>query len=112
MGSVHMILKTNSSIISNVGRYSLDEEKCSLYLSWSASSRALLLRLLFENIQSKMHLACSGGTAEAGGGEGAGWTDRWQRSDGELRGVRTADQVAPSRQTSWVGGGGDITHMT
>jgi hypothetical protein len=28
MGSVHMILKTDSSIISNVGRYSLDEEKC------------------------------------------------------------------------------------
>ncbi len=29
----------------------------------------------------------------------------------KLCGVRTADQVAPSRQTAWVGGGGDITHM-
>ena len=39
---------------------------------WSASSRALHLRILFENIHSKMHLACSGGTAEAGGGGGGG----------------------------------------
>jgi hypothetical protein len=69
-----MILKTDSSIISNLRRYSLDEEKFQLYLRWSASSRALLLRLLFENIQSKMHLACSGGTAEAGGGRG--WVGR------------------------------------
>jgi hypothetical protein len=57
------------------------KKKFQLYWRWSASSRALpvLIRLLFENIPSKMHLARWGGKAEAGGGgEGVGWTDRWQ----------------------------------
>jgi hypothetical protein len=30
--------------------------------------------------KSNMYLARSRGTAEAGGGEGVGWTDRWQRT--------------------------------
>ncbi len=85
MGSVHMILKTDSSIISKVRRYSLNEEKFQLYLKWSASSRALLLRLLIENIQSKMHLACSGGTAEAG--RGRGWVGRIGGREGKLKAV-------------------------
>ncbi len=44
----------------------------------------------------------------AGGGGGL---DRQVAENSKLCGVRTADQVAPSRQTSWGGGGGDNTHM-
>jgi hypothetical protein len=54
---------------------------------WSASSRALLLRLLFENIQSKMHLACSEGTAELAGGGGGGKGVGGTVLDGQVAGT-------------------------
>jgi hypothetical protein len=62
-----------------------------------------------------MHLACSGGTAEAGeGGGGGGGLDSVGLTGGRaLKAVwcETADQVAPSRHTAWAGRGGDNTHM-
>jgi len=58
----------------------------------------------FWKIHSKMHLARSGGTAEAGRWGEEGWTDRWQRT-------QNCVVWEPSRQTAWVGGEGDITHM-
>jgi hypothetical protein len=66
--------------------------------------------------KSNMHLARSGGTAEAGGGEGVGWTDRWQgqlimwkwhladRPRGQGEGVTIVSQYAHDirkEQTIW-----------